>query len=90
MLIAIDIGNSSINIGYFAETDFLIQEIGTHPLLSPSKYLELHKRKKYRQNSGGDYNIFCCTGPYRGLQEGTEKTGIPGTPDSRLEDEDWP
>jgi pantothenate kinase type III len=41
MLIAIDIGNSSINIGYFAETDFLVQEIGTHPLLSPSKYLEL-------------------------------------------------
>jgi pantothenate kinase type III len=67
MLIAIDIGNSSINIGYFAKTDFLIQEIGTHPLLSPSKYLEL-LNKFIRKNIDKilkDYNIFCCTGPYR-------------------------
>ena len=38
MLIAIDIGNSSINIGYFTETDLFVQKMNTSPLRSPSQY----------------------------------------------------
>lgn len=38
MLIAIDIGNSSINIGFFAESGLFVQRIDTWPLLSPSDY----------------------------------------------------
>jgi type III pantothenate kinase len=38
MLIALDIGNSTINIGYFTGTGLLVQKIDTHPLLAPSKY----------------------------------------------------
>ena len=39
MFIAIDIGNSSINIGFFIDGDLFVQKIATHPLLSPSDYL---------------------------------------------------
>ncbi len=39
MLIAIDIGNSSINIGYFADTGLLVQRIDTHPLKGSGEYL---------------------------------------------------
>jgi len=40
MFIAIDIGNSSINIGFFIEGHLFVQSITTHPLLSPSDYLD--------------------------------------------------
>jgi len=44
MLIAIDIGNSSINIGYFTETGLFVQKMATDPLLSPSQYSLLCSR----------------------------------------------
>ncbi len=44
MLIAIDIGNSSIHIGFFTAPGLIVQEIDTHPLLSPSRYLALFNR----------------------------------------------
>lgn len=37
-LIAIDIGNSSINIGFFTEAGLFTQKIGTRPLISSSEY----------------------------------------------------
>ena len=40
-LIAIDIGNSSINIGFFAEGSLMIQKIRTIPLLSSPEYAEM-------------------------------------------------
>ena len=39
MIIAVDIGNSSINIGYFTGSRLLVQRIPTQPLLSVSTYL---------------------------------------------------
>ncbi len=39
MLIAVDIGNSSINIGYFIDTGLLVQRIETHPLKQSAEYL---------------------------------------------------
>ena len=43
MLIAIDIGNSSINIGFFNGSGFVVQKIETEPLLSPLQYSALIK-----------------------------------------------
>ena len=41
MLITIDIGNSTINIGYFLDSGFLLQKITTHPLRSADEYSRL-------------------------------------------------
>jgi type III pantothenate kinase len=41
MLIAVDIGNSSINIGYFTNNGLLVQRIDTHPLKGSDEYLWL-------------------------------------------------
>lgn len=41
MLIAVDIGNSSINIGYFADAGLIVQKIPTHPLLNAADYRDL-------------------------------------------------
>ena len=41
MVIAIDIGNSSINIGFFAKSDLFVKNIPAHPLLPSSKYVSL-------------------------------------------------
>ncbi len=41
MLIALDIGNSSISIGYFAGRSLFVQKIDTHPLMSSRRYLSL-------------------------------------------------
>ena len=49
MLIAVDIGNSSINIGYFADKGLLVQRIDTHPLKDSGEYLSLI-RNFLRQN----------------------------------------
>ncbi len=38
MLIAVDIGNSSINIGYFADKGLVVQNIATHPLRNADEY----------------------------------------------------
>jgi type III pantothenate kinase len=39
MLIAVDIGNSSINIGYFTSKGLLVQRVDTYPLRSSEEYL---------------------------------------------------
>ncbi len=39
MLIAVDIGNSSINIGYFTVGNLQVQRIDTHPLKDSMEYL---------------------------------------------------
>ena len=44
MLIAIDIGNSSINIGFFTSGSLFVQKIDTYPLLSHQEYLALINR----------------------------------------------
>jgi type III pantothenate kinase len=41
MLITIDIGNSSINIGYFLDPELLVQKITTNPLRSADEYSRL-------------------------------------------------
>ncbi len=43
MLIAIDIGNSSINIGFFTKKGLIVKKIGTHPLRSFKDYVFLLK-----------------------------------------------
>jgi type III pantothenate kinase len=50
MLIAIDIGNSSINIGYFTEMGLFVQEMNTYPLKSPSQYVRLFSRFMKEKN----------------------------------------
>jgi len=40
-LIAIDIGNSSIDIGFFVEKGIIVQKIDTRPLMSPPEYISL-------------------------------------------------
>jgi type III pantothenate kinase len=39
MLIAVDVGNSSINIGYFTDKSLMVQRIETHPLKDSEEYL---------------------------------------------------
>jgi type III pantothenate kinase len=41
MLITIDIGNSTINMGYFLDSGILVQKIATHPLRSADEYSRL-------------------------------------------------
>lgn len=50
MIIALDIGNSSINIGYFTEMGLFVQKIDTSPLLSPSQYSLLFTRFMEEKN----------------------------------------
>jgi type III pantothenate kinase len=38
MLIAVDIGNSSINIGYFRDSGLVVQKLATYPLMSAREY----------------------------------------------------
>lgn len=38
ILIAVDIGNSTINIGYFSETGLVVQKISTNPLQNINEY----------------------------------------------------
>jgi type III pantothenate kinase len=38
MLIAVDIGNSTINIGYFTGSGLMVQKIATHPLKDATEY----------------------------------------------------
>lgn len=41
MLIALDIGNSSINVGYFSGSGLVVQKVDAHPLLASSEYASL-------------------------------------------------
>ena len=41
MIIAVDIGNSSISIGYFSSQGLMVQKIPTHPLRSPFEYRKM-------------------------------------------------
>jgi len=50
MLITVDIGNSSINIGYFTESGLFVQKMTTFPLLSPSQYSILFARFMKEKN----------------------------------------
>ncbi len=50
MLIAVDIGNSLINIGFFTEPSLIVQKIETKPLQSASGYLALINRFKKEKN----------------------------------------
>jgi len=50
MLIAVDIGNSSINIGFFTNSGLVVQKIETRPLQSSSGYLALINRFKKEKN----------------------------------------
>ena len=43
MFIALDIGNSSINIGFYTSSGFFVQRINTYPVMSPLKYRALMK-----------------------------------------------
>lgn len=49
-LIAVDIGNSSINIGYFTESELIVQKIETLPLRAHSEYCELIERFRGEKN----------------------------------------
>jgi len=50
MLIAIDIGNSSINIGFFYKSDLLVERIDTKPFMSPTEYSEILDRAMREKN----------------------------------------
>lgn len=50
MLIAVDIGNSSINIGFFTKIGLIVQKIETQPLRSTSEYLALINGFKKEKN----------------------------------------
>jgi type III pantothenate kinase len=50
MLIALDIGNSSIKLGFFTKKDLFVQEIATHPLLPSSRYAALIRRCMREKN----------------------------------------
>jgi type III pantothenate kinase len=50
MLIAIDIGNSSINIGFFTKSGLAVKKIDTRPLLSVPEYLSLFNGFKKEKN----------------------------------------
>ncbi len=50
MLIAVDIGNSLINIGFFTEPSLIVQKIETKPLRSASEYLDLINGFKKEKN----------------------------------------
>lgn len=41
MLITIDVGNSSINIGYFIDSGLLVQKMPTHPLRNVDEYRKI-------------------------------------------------
>lgn len=41
MIIAVDIGNSSINIGYFSDNGLLVQKYETHPPRNPWEYRKI-------------------------------------------------
>lgn len=58
MLIAIDIGNSSINIGYFTENDFFATKIPTNPLLSSGEYRKFLEEQIQRKFPS-DTNVHC-------------------------------
>ncbi|OGW52216.1 MAG: hypothetical protein A2Y81_03210 [Nitrospirae bacterium RBG_13_43_8] len=49
-LIAVDIGNSSINIGFFTESGLIVQKIETKPLRSASEYSALINGFKKEKN----------------------------------------
>ena len=50
MLMALDIGNTLINIGYFTDSGLSVQKIDTHPLLAPTKYSSLLNRFMKEKN----------------------------------------
>jgi type III pantothenate kinase len=50
MIIAIDIGNSSINIGFFNNSDLFVKRFDTKQLMSPSEYSKLLDRFKREKN----------------------------------------
>ena len=50
MLIAIDIGNSLIKLGFFIEDVLLVREIATHPLLPSSRYSSLIRQWMREKN----------------------------------------
>jgi len=50
MLIALDIGNSTINIGYFTEAGLFVQKMTTSPLLSSAQYSLLVSRFMEEKN----------------------------------------
>ena len=52
-LIAIDIGNSSINIGFFTDSGLLVQKTATRPLISSSEYISLLSGFVKEKNIGG-------------------------------------
>jgi len=58
MLITIDIGNSSINIGYFPDSDFLVQKIATYPLRSIGEYCGIIS--DFLEQNHIEKNIFSC------------------------------
>jgi len=49
-LIAIDIGNSSIDMGFFIGEELFVQKIDTNPLLQPSEYSTVFKEFLRKKN----------------------------------------
>lgn len=58
MLITIDIGNSTINIGYFIDSGRLTQKIATHPLRSADEYCRYIS--DFLEKNHIAKNIFSC------------------------------
>ena len=54
--IAIDIGNSSVNIGFFCRDKLYVQKIKTHPILSASEYLRLLSNFIKKHNINGTFD----------------------------------
>lgn len=58
MLITIDVGNSSINIGYFIDSGLLVQKMPTHPLRSADEYRKIIR--DFLEQNHLEKTIFSC------------------------------
>lgn len=58
MLITIDIGNSSINIGYFIDSGLLVQKISSRPLRTVVEYIKIIR--DFLEQNHLEKKIFSC------------------------------
>ena len=58
MLITIDVGNSSINIGYFIVSGLMVQKITSHPLRTVDEYRKIIS--EFLEQNHLEKTIFSC------------------------------
>jgi type III pantothenate kinase len=85
MIIAIDIGNSSISIGYFGSKGLIVQKIPTHPMKSPLEYRKLMhefiRENNIEKGRGAGIISSVVAGHTENLKEALEGLSGPGSSD---------